>query len=295
MNNLRPKKLDDIIGQETVVDRLRISCSAAIQRGDALPHILINGQPGLGKTSMACAIANEMERPIILLNAGNINTIKDIVPTLLKVEKNEVVFIDETHRLNIRVEEFLYTVFEDFRMDIGGDKVVSMNLPAFTLIGATTLGGALSRPLYDRFTYHFDLDLYDTEAILEILRTNAPKVGLTIEDPALKSLADRCRGTPRHANNYLTWLRDFTQSKGQSLVTLDIVEDGMRMLGIDEQGITEQDRKYLEILRRSGRPMGVATLVGATGFDRETIEQVIEPYLLRLRIIEKTPRGRVLV
>ena len=295
MSTLRPTKLKDIIGQKKIVDRLYITVQASKARNDAMPHMLFNGPPGLGKTTFASAVSVSREVDLQIANGGNIRTIKDIMPYLLRLKENSVLFVDEIHRLPMVVEEFLYPIMEDFRMDIGGEKVVSMNLPAFTLIGATTLGGALSRPFYDRFLYHLDLDLYDTQAILEIIKANSSKVGLTFDESALKSLASRCRGTPRHANNYLTWIRDYSQSSNKSYITKELVDKAMRMIGVDERGITKQDYEYLEVLRRNGKPMGLATLVGSTGFDRDTIEYTIEPYLLRLNMIQKTPKGRVLV
>ena len=295
MSTLRPTKLKDIIGQKKIVDRLYITVQASKARNDAMPHMLFNGPPGLGKTTFASAVSVSREVDLQIANGGNIRTIKDIMPYLLRLKENSVLFVDEIHRLPMVVEEFLYPIMEDFRMDIGGEKVVSMNLPAFTLIGATTLGGALSRPFYDRFLYHLDLDLYDTQAILEIIKANSSKVGLTFDESALKSLASRCRGTLRHANNYLTWIRDYSQSSNKSYITKELVDKAMRMIGVDERGITKQDYEYLEVLRRNGKPMGLATLVGSTGFDRDTIEYTIEPYLLRLNMIQKTPKGRVLV
>lgn len=295
MSTLRPTTIDDVIGQETIVDRLRITIESSKKRDDAMPHMLFNGPPGLGKTTFASAVSVSRGVDLQIANAGNIRSLKNLTPYLLRLKMNSVLFIDEIHRLPMVIEEFLYPCMEDFRMDVGGEKTVSMKLPPFTLIGATTLGGALSRPLYDRFTYHFDLDLYDVEAIIEILKINAPKVGLTFDDFALESLASRCRGTPRHANSYLIWLRDYVDSTGNSVVNTETVEDAMRMIGVDERGITKQDYKYLDVLRSSKKPMGLATLVGTTGFDRDTIEHTIEPYLLRLKMIEKTPRGRVVL
>lgn len=293
MSTLRPTTIDDVIGQETIVDRLRITVGSSKSRGDAMPHMLFNGPPGLGKTTFASAVSVSRGVDIQIANAGNIRSLKNLTPYLLRLKKNSVLFIDEIHRLPMVVEEFLYPCMEDFRMDVGGEQTISMKLPEFTMIGATTLGGALSRPLYDRFTYHFDLNLYEPGEIKTILKTNAPKVGLTFDTLALESLASRCRGTPRHANNYLTWLRDYVQAANKSHVTTEVIEDAMRMIGVDERGITEQDYKYLETLSHYGKPMGLATLVGITGFDRDTIEHTIEPYLLRLKMIEKTPRGRI--
>jgi Holliday junction DNA helicase RuvB len=285
--------LDDIIGQEEVKKRLSISVGAAKKRDEQLPHMLFNGPPGLGKTTLAIAVANSREVPVTVANAGNIRSVANITPYLVRLQKDSVLFIDEIHRLPMVVEEFLYPVLEDFRMDIGGDKTVSMTLPPFTLIGATTLGGQLSRPFYDRFTFHYDLELYDASDLVEILKTNTSKVGLTADNSALESLASRCRGTPRRANNYLLWLRDVADNKGESHISTQTVEVAMDMMGIDEQGITDSDRKYLDVLKRSERPMGINTLVSAVGIDRDTIENTIEPYLIRLGMVEKTPKGRM--
>lgn len=295
MSTLRPTLIEDIIGQHEVKERLTISIGAAKNRDEQLPHMLFNGPPGLGKTTLAVATANSRGVPITVANAGNIRSVANITPYLVRLQKHSVLFIDEIHRLPMVVEEFLYPVMEDYRMDIGGEKTVSMTLPPFTLIGATTLGGQLSRPFYDRFTFHYDLDLYDADDLVTILKTNTPKVGLTAEDSALESIASRCRGTPRRANNYLLWLRDCAQNKGETHITNSMVAKAMDMMGIDENGVTDSDRKYLAVLRRSERPMGISTLVSATGMDRDTIENTIEPYLIRLGLVEKTPRGRVCV
>lgn len=294
LNELRPTSFDGILGQNDVIERLKISTDSAIMTGEALPHILFSGPPGLGKTTLALATAEAMNVPIAVANGGNLRAIKNILPYLMNIKENSILFIDEIHRMTIIVEEFLYPVMEDFRMDIGGNKV-SISLPKFTLIGATTVSGQISAPLFDRFIYHYILNLYPVEAILEILEVNAIKLKLKIEKSALKSLANRCRGTPRHANNHLIWLRDYSNAEGILIITEKTIDEAMQMIGIDVDGTTEQDRRYLAALQRSDMPLGINTLVGFTGIDKCTIEEVIEPFLLKQGKIQKTPRGRIAV
>lgn len=294
MNNLRPTKLDDIVGQEQVVECLNIAINSAKSRNAALPHILFDGGPGLGKTSLACAVANTRGVNILIANGGNIRSIKNILPYLMKLGENDILFIDEIHRLPRVVEEFLYPCMEDFRMDMGDD-AKSMELPRFTMIGATTEMGSLARPFKDRFTYQFQLELYKVEALAKIIGNSAEKLGLQIDESAKLNLARRSRGTPRIANNLITWIRDYCHSQGQNSVSVGLLSKAMSMRGIDENGVTRQDRKYLRALQKFGRPVGLSTISDTINLDTTTIRDSIEPFLLRRGMIVRTPKGRVLV
>lgn len=291
MNDFRPKTLNDIIGNEQIVNRIKISVDAAKEHGGVMPHALLSGPPGLGKTTLANAMANDLNVDITILNGGNIKSPKDVIPHLMKIKHGQIIFIDEVHRIPIKVEEFMYPVMEDYRMDIGGDSL-SVDVEPFTLIGATTLAGSLSRPFLDRFVYKYVLDLYSSDELTEILKANTTKVGLTFEESALKSLAVRSRGTPRIANNNLLWMRDYCTSIRIRRVDTSTLDRGMAMIGIDRQGLNTLDRKYLEILKNCDKPLGLNTLSSILNVDKDTLQSTVEPYLLRLKLIEKTPLGR---
>lgn len=293
--NLRPTTLDAIIGQETVVDRLKITIDSSVQRNEAMPHMLFDGPPGLGKTTLAVALANTRGVSIKVANGGNIKTIKSILPYLMKLEESSVLFIDEIHRLPVSVEEFLYPVMEDFRMDIGSDNELSMDLPEFTLLGATTEAGSLSRPFYDRFTFKFQLKLYGVDALTEIVIKTAKTFDLTCDEDVAANIARRSRGTPRVVIHLMKWLRDYALSRGSVTLSEPLVDEAAGMIGVSPDGSTDHDRAYLEVLRISGRPMGLRTLVDAMNLDADTIQNVIEPFLLRKKLIYRTPKGRVLV
>ena len=203
-----------------------------------------------------------------------------------------ILFIDEIHRMPSTVEEMLYPVMEDFRLDIGGDEATSIPIPEFTLIGATTIGGMLSKPLYDRFIYNYNMKLYDVPSICQLLSINAVKIGLTLDNSALQSLAARCRGTPRIANHFLMWLGDYSVWKDQTFFTYKMLDEAMLMLGVDSEGMTKEDHVYLAALRKSNAPVGLATLSSMTNIDSCTITDVIEPYLIFKGLIVKTPMGR---
>lgn len=292
---VRPQELDSIIGQEDIVNRLKISCKAARNSQSSLPHCLLDGPGGLGKTTLACAIANELESDIKIVNGGNCGTIRMIMPVINKLQKRDVLFIDEIHRVPPKVAEFLYPIMEDFRMDFGGnDDRISLELDTFTLIGATTESGSLASPFYDRFIYKFNLYYYSDEDLCKIIVRSAEKIGLIINDNIALNLAKRCRGVPRVANNMLTWIRDVCYADEQDIITKDILEYSMEQLNIDKDGFTQNDKLYLTTLKRSKIPLGLKSIVDITGIDEYTIVNIIEPFLLRNNLILRTTKGRII-
>ena len=293
-NELRPVNFDSILGQENVVDRLRISINSAKVRGEALSHCLLDGAPGLGKTTISTAIANELRVGIKIANGGNIRSVKNLMPYLMKMEENMVFFIDEIHRLPVAVEEFLYPCMEDFRMDVGSDNELSMELPKFTMIGATTEAGNLSRPFFDRFTFKYQLKLYGHDVLSKIVSASAGKLNMQIMPNAATNISMRSRGTPRIANSIVQWCRDYALDKGSQTLSNTIVDEACVLSGISKNGSTEQDRTYMKALKKFGRPEGLKTLVDLTNIDKDTIQYVIEPFLMRQGLIKRTPRGRVL-
>ena len=295
MNNLRPTTLNDLIGQTKIIRMLRIMIASAKSRSDALPHMLFNGPPGLGKTTLSQAIANDMDVGIQIANGGAVNTIEKITPYIMRIEKGDVLFIDEIHRISNAVSEFLYPVMEDFRCDIGGkERKISHDVPIFTLVGATTEAGSLEPPLYDRFVAQFQLEPYDVDELTELLMMNAPKLSLAANKQALNEIAKRGRGTPRIANNLLRWVRDYCTAHNKPL-NANVVGLAMDLKGIDDAGMTPKDRKYLEVLNSVQKPLGLNTIISMTGIDKQTIEGIIEPFLLRKKMILKTSKGRVAI
>lgn len=290
-NSFRPTKLEDIIGNGNIKQRLAIIISAAINRNDTIPHMLFHGAAGCGKTTYARAIANERNSTLHQVNAGNVSSPKDLLPIIYKLETNDVLFIDEIHRLNIKTSEMLYTVMEDF---IHSTDVMDIEIDKFTMVGATTEAGSLSRPMLDRFVYKFELKLYNDDDLVKIMQGSADRMGIAVEDEGLRSLAKISRGTPRIANQMITWVRDYIHSKGSEFVSNDAVTEAVDMMGIDSNGFTEADRLYMETLRKSNRAMGLSTIADATGIDTETITGIIEPYLLRKGFIQRTGKGRIL-
>ena len=299
MNTLRPNKLSDILGQKQVINVLNVNIKSAKHREDCLPHTLFYGPPGTGKTTLANAIANEMGCSIQVANGANLRTIKNLIPYIMRIEEHSILFIDEIHRMTKIVEEFLYPVMEDFKVDMsvaGKDlmgETISIDIPKFTLAGATTEYGSLSKPLIDRFEHKHTLKLYNNIDLKQIVDYNSIKLNLNMSDNAAKFVTRVSRGTPRIANSLLQWLRDYRIAQGLESLSERDVEAAMGMKGIDSEGMTEVDRKYLKLLRKSGQPLGINTISSIIGMDKETIEGIIEPWLLSNGKIIKTSKGRV--
>jgi Holliday junction DNA helicase RuvB len=297
---LRPSAIDQMVGQREVIERLRIAIDAAKMRGETLGHILFDGPPGLGKTTFAYCIPRELGVHIDFLSGPTLKAPKDLVPNLTNLQPKQVLFIDEIHRIPKIVEEYLYTAMEDYRIDLivgEGINARSHNfrLKPFTLIGATTRAGMLSAPLRDRFHIREHLDFYDLAELTEIVRRNAKKLNVAIDDAAAQEIARRSRGTPRIANNRLRWVRDFAQSKHNGQVDLAVADAALKMVGIDIMGLDRQDRRYLETIVRvcHGGPVGVETIAATMNTASDTLEDEVEPFLLRTEMILRTSRGRV--
>ena len=300
MNPLRPTRLDDLLGQKSLIDALEINILSAKSRGTCIDHSLLYGPPGTGKTTVANAVANEMGSSLQVANGANLRTIKTLIPYVMRIEENSVLFIDEIHRMTSLVEEFLYPIMEDFKLDMATEskefngETLSMEIPRFTLLGATTEYGSLSKPLIDRFKHKHTLSLYNIEDILSILRVNAERINVPMSECAMRVVAETSRGTPRIANAGLEWVRDYHIAKGIPRLSGDDVEAAMAIKGIDKSGMTQMDREYLKVLKKYGKPMGIETIVSISGFDRNTIEGIIEPWLLQSGKITKTSKGRVI-
>ena len=291
MQNLRPLKLNNIIGQTQVKKCIKVLL--ATYKRDPMPHMLWTGPPGTGKTTFATAVAHECGCKLWQANGGTIQSTKDIMPYLVRIQRGDIFFIDEIHRMNIRVQESMFTVMEDYRYDIArGAK--SMDVEPFTLIGATTDVGMLLQPFFDRFKHCFQLSSYDLNEMKELIYMNADKLRIGITDDAVAGLAKRSRWTPRVANSLLEWCRDYALSDNKTIIDKDILEKAMILKGIDRYGFNRDDWKYINVLKRAKRPMGLNTLASATNIAKITIENRIEPHLIRCGLIEKTQKGRML-
>ncbi len=296
---LRPKDFSGYIGQERMVKNLQLAIAAAKKRGEPIDHVLLYGPPGLGKTTMASVIANEMGSSIRITSGPAIERAGDLASLLTNLQDGDILFIDEIHRLNRSVEEVLYSAMEDFKLDIMLGKGPSarslrLDLPKFTLIGATTRTGALAAPLRDRFGLQHRLEFYTPDQIAQIIERAAAILGVKINSEAAKQLSSRARLTPRIANRLLKRVRDYADVNGDGIIDQSITNKALALLEIDELGLDPADRRVLESIidHYKGGPVGLDTIAALTGDERSTIEDFFEPYLMQIGLLERTPRGR---
>ena len=299
--SLRPRRLEDFVGQERVKEQLRIALDAAISRGEALDHVLLVGPPGLGKTSLSFIIREELGVGIRTIAGPALERKGAMAAILTALESRDVLFVDEIHRLNRAVEEVLYPALEDFRLDIivgqgPAARTLTLDVPPFTLVGATTRTGLLTTPLRDRFGMTFRLGYYEPEELARIVRRSARILGVEMADEAAGEIARRSRGTPRIANRILRRVRDVAEVRHQGAITAAIADEALELHEVDDQGLERTDRELLQAIAHKfeGGPVGLSTLAVALGEEPDTIEDVYEPYLLQLGFIQRTPRGRVI-
>lgn len=299
-STLRPKRLEEYIGQKKATDNLKVFIEAAQLRGEPLDHVLFYGPPGLGKTTLAGIIANELGVDIRITSGPAIERAGDLAAIITNLNENDVLFIDEIHRLNRSVEEVLYSAMEDFALDIiigkgPSARSIRLDLAKFTLIGATTRAGSLSAPLRDRFGVVTKFDLYTVPELKTIIKRSANILNIPIEEESLEELAKRSRGTPRVANRLLKRVRDFSQVRGTGVIDKEITDSTLKSLGIDGMGLEALDREILRLIieRFKGGPVGIDTIAAAIGEERVTIEDVYEPYLIQAGFLHRTQKGRM--
>ncbi|MBU0693193.1 MAG: Holliday junction branch migration DNA helicase RuvB [Candidatus Omnitrophica bacterium] len=297
--SLRPRTLAEFIGQESIISSLGISIEAAKKRQEPLEHVILSGPPGLGKTSLAYCITREMNAKFTATSGPAIERAGDLVGILTNLEKGDILFIDEVHRLSKVVEEFLYPAMENFNIDFIIDKgpyakSVKFNLKPFTLIGATTRKGLLSGPLRGRFGLFFDFDFYSLEGLVLIVGRSAHLLDIQIDKESCLEIARRSRGSPRFCNRLLKRVRDYAQVVGEGVIDLEISHQALEQIKVDSEGLDEMDRKYLKVIIElyQGGPVGIEAIAASLGEDRQTLEDVVEPYLLKKGFIVRTPRGR---
>lgn len=297
---MRPRYLKDYVGQKDTVEQLQIAIAAAKKRGEPLDHILIFGPPGLGKTTVANIIANEMGVSLRSTSGPVLEKKADLAALLTKLEPHDVLFIDEIHRLNHVIEEFLYPAMEDYQIDImlgegPSASSIKLDLPPFTLIGATTKAGSLTSPLFARFGLIERLNYYSAEDLTFIVKRSAQLLGLSIDEDGAREIAQRSRGTPRIANRLLRRVRDYAMVFNNDHVSKDVAHDAIAKLGVDDSGLDRLDTSYLLAIidKFDGGPVGVDNIAAAIGEDRDTIEDVLEPYLIQQGFVQRTPRGRM--
>lgn len=299
-DELRPQMLSDVVGQREVVERLRIMLRAAQKRKEPLGHLLFDGPPGLGKTTFATVLPRELGTECQITSGPVLTAPKDLLPYLTNATYGSVLFIDEIHRLPPAVEEFIYPVMEDFRVDISlgeglNARTINMRLKQFTVIGATTRSGLLTAPLRDRFVNREHLEFYSVDDLSEIVGKNARKLGTKITPEAMHEIARRARGTPRIANNLLRWTRDFADSEADGQITNPVARDALAKREVDDLGLDRQDRRYLKTLISvfAGGPAGLQAIGHSMNIAPDTLEDEVEPFLLRSGLIQRTPRGRI--
>lgn len=296
---LRPKQLKDFVGQDRVKENLLIYIEAARKRGEPLDHILFSGPPGLGKTTLSQIIANEVNASITTTSGPVLDKPMDLAGILSNLQQGDILFIDEIHRLNATVEEYLYSAMEDFSIDIIIDqgpkaRSVKINLPRFTLVGSTTREGLLSAPLRSRFGVLEKLEFYPWTDLYKIISNSSRILSVRIDDKGAEIIARRARGTPRIANRFLRRVRDVAQVRGNDIISEDVARIGLEMLGVDEHGLCDMDRKILEtIIRYGGGPVGLKTIAVSVSEEEDTIEEVYESFLIQSGYLDKTPRGRI--